>query len=129
MYNNFKFISYEVAKSKFNLDNLNSEEIFLINNFEKNLLNLDRKIIETKVIPIFITQVKFDGISSKELFLINEALKKFCKIRNYDIIKLDEIIKSFEKNDFYDPAHTGINGSIKISKILYPYLKNILVKY
>tara|TARA_B110000971_G_C19933630_1_gene465235 strand:+ start:62 stop:1102 length:1041 start_codon:yes stop_codon:yes gene_type:complete len=129
LYNNFKFISYEVAKSKFNLDNLNSEEIFLINNFEKNLLNLDRKIIETKVIPIFITQVKFDGISSKELFLINEALKKFCKIRNYDIIKLDEIIKSFEKNDFYDPAHTGINGSIKISKILYPYLKNILVKY
>jgi len=129
LYNNFKYINYQEAKFKFNLENLNLEETFLINNFEKNLLNLDRKIIETKVIPIFITQVKFDGISSKELFLINEFLKAFCKSRNYNIIKLDEIVTSFEKNDYYDPVHTGINGSIKISKILYPHLKNILINY
>ena len=129
LYNNFKYISYQKAKLKFNFDDLNSEEIFLTNNFKKNLLNLDRKIIETKVIPIFITQVKFDGISSKELFLINEILKNFCKSRNYDIIKLDEIVKNLGKNDFYDHFHTGISGSIKISKILYPHLKNILIDY
>ena len=33
------------------------------------------------------------------------------------------------KNDFYDVVHTGITGSTKISKILYPHLKNILVNY
>ena len=129
LYNNFKYINYQEAKIKFNLKNLNSEELFLINNFEKNLLNLDRKIIETKVIPIFITQIKFDGISSKELFLVNEFLKTFCESRNYHIIKLDEIVIGLEKGDFYDPVHTGINGSTKISKILYPHLKNILINY
>ena len=35
--------------------------------------------------------------------------------------------KGLEKNDFYDDVHTGINGSVKISKILYPHLKNILI--
>ena len=129
LYNDFKYINYQEAKLKFNLDDLNLEETFLIDNFEKNLLNLDKKIVETKVIPIFITQVRFDGIGSKKLFLINEKLKEFCRSRNYDIIKLDEIVKSFEKNDFYDEVHTGINGSVKISKILYPHLKNILINY
>jgi len=129
LYNDFKYISYQEAKLKFNLNDLNLEEIFLTNNFKKNLLNLDRKIIETKVIPIFITQVRFNGIGTKGLFLINEILKEFCKTRNYDIIKLDEIIKGFEKNDFYDQLHVGINGSKKISRILYPHLKNILINY
>ena len=129
LYNDFKYINYEEAKLKYNLNDLSSEDIILTNNFEKNLLNLDKKIIETKVIPIFITQVTFDGIGSKGLFLINEMLKEFCKRRNYDIIKLDEIIKSLEKNDFYDQVHTGINGSKKIAKILYPHLKNILINY
>jgi len=129
LYNDFKYINYEEAKLKYNLNDLSSEDIILTNNFEKNLLNLDKKIIETKVIPIFITQVRFDGIGTRGLFLINEMLKEFCKRRNYDIIKLDEIIKSLEKNDFYDQAHTGINGSKKIAKILYPHLKNILINY
>ena len=129
LYNNFRYINYQEAKLKFNLDDLSLEQSLVINNFEKNLLNLDRKIIETKVIPIFITQVSFEGNNSKELFLINETLKKFCKSRNYDIIKLDEIVKNFEKNDFYDVAHTGITGSTKISKILYPHLKDILTNY
>jgi len=129
LYDDYKYINYQEAKIKFNLKNLNLEEKNLLNNFEKNLLNLDKKITETKVVPIFITQVRFNGISTKTLFLVNETLKEFCKLRNYHIIKLDEIVEGFEKNDFYDKIHTGINGSQKISKILYPYLKEILIKY
>ena len=129
LYDDYKYINYQEAKIKFNLTNLNLEEKNLLNNFEKNLLNLDKKITETKVVPIFITQVRFNGISTKTLFLVNETLKEFCKLRNYHIIKLDEIVEGFEKNDFYDKIHTGINGSQKISKILYPYLKEILIKY
>ena len=129
LYDDYKYINYQEAKIKFNLKNLNLEEKNLLNNFEKNLLNLDKKITETKVVPIFITQVRFNGISTKTLFLVNETLKEFCKLRNYHIIKLDEIVEGFEKNDFYDKIHTGINGSQKISKILYPYLKEILIRY
>ena len=129
LYDDYKYINYQEAKIKFNLKNLNLEEKNLLNNFEKNLLNLDKKITETKVVPIFITQVRFNGISTKTLFLVNETLKEFCKLRNYHIIKLDEIVEGFEKNDFYDKIHPGINGSQKISKILFPYLKDILIKY
>ena len=129
LYDNYKYIDYQEAKLKFDLSILNEKEKNLLNNFEKNLLNLDKKIIETKVIPIFITQVRFNGISTKTLFLVNETLKEFCRLRNYHIIKLDEIVEGFDKNDFYDKIHTGINGSQKISKILYPYLKDILIKY
>ena len=129
LYKNYQYINYEEAKLKFDLKKLNKKEKNLLNNFEKNLLNLEKKIIETKVVPIFITQVRFDGVSKKTLFLVNETLKKFCNSRNYHIIKLDEMIDGFEKNDFYDDIHTGINGSQKISKILYPYLKDILIKY
>ena len=129
LYDDYKYINYQKAKQKFNFANLNLEEKNLLNNFEKNLLNLDKKIIETKVVPIFITQVRFNGISTKTLFLVNETLKEFCRLRNYHIIKLDEIVEGFEKNDFYDKIHPGINGSQKISKILFPYLKDILIKY
>lgn len=129
LYENYKFINYEKAKLKYNLGNLNETEKKLQKNFEKNLLNLDKKIIETQIIPIFITQVRFDGISNKRLFIINETLKKFCKLRNYNIIKLDEIINSFDKGDFYDDVHAGIKGSVKISNVIYPHLKKILIKY
>jgi hypothetical protein len=42
---------------------------------------------------------------------------------------LDEIVEGFEINDFYDDIHTGIDGSIKISKIIYLPLKKKLIKY
>ena len=39
------------------------------------------------------------------------------------------IIPEFKKGDFYDKIHTGVNGSKKISKLLYPKLKEILINY
>jgi len=129
LYKDYVFINYQKAKTKFNLDDLNSEELNLLDNFKKNLSNLDKEIARTNVIPIFITQVRFDGISTKTLFIINETLKEFCELRKFHIIKLDEMVESFKKDDFYDKIHTGINGSKKISKILYPKLKEILTSY
>ena len=88
-----------------------------------------KKIInENKINPIFITQIRYDGVSDFNLFLVNQALKKFCKKNDFYIIKLDEIIKSTKKNDFYDEIHTTVAGSIKISEHIYPYLKNIIFK-
>lgn len=129
LYKDYVFINYQEAKTKFNLDDLNNEELNLLDNFKKNLSNLDKEITRTDVIPIFITQVRFDGISTKTLFIINETLKEFCELRKFHIIKLDEMVESFKKDDFYDKIHTGINGSKKISKILYPKLKEILTSY
>ena len=74
-------------------------------------------------------QIKFDGISDKKLFIINEKLKEFCDNKNYHIIKLDEIIEGFEINDFYDNVHPSIGGSKKIAKEIYPYIKEIIVSF
>jgi len=129
LYDDYEFIDYKQAKLKFNLKELNTEEQNILDNFKKNMTNLEKKILENNIKPIFITQVKFDGINDKNLFIVNEALKEFCKSKNYDIIKLDEIIEILEVNDFYDQVHVGIDGSRKVAKEIYPYLKEIMINY
>lgn len=97
-----------------------------MNNFENNLNNLNKIISVKRFIPIFITQIKFNGLDDVKLYLINEYLKQFCYKNNYKIIKLDEKIINPPKNFFYDEAHTTIKGSEFISKVIYLELKNII---
>ena len=76
----------------------------------------------------FITQIQFDGINNKKLFIINEYLKEFCKINNYNIIKLDEMNYDLNDKDFYDEVHTTIEGSRKISNLIYKDIKKYLIE-
>ncbi len=128
LYDKFNYINYTNAYKKFSNKKKNEENIQVINNFNKNIENLKNIIVQKKISPIFITQIRYDGISDFNLFLINEKLKEFCKKNNFDIIKLDEIIDTTEKNDFYDDVHTTIIGSKKISEYIYPKLKEILIQ-
>ena len=96
--------------------------------FKSRLENLKNIIKKNKFIPIFITQIKFDGLSDKNLFLVNQELKKFSKSNNFDLISLDELVNNMEIDYYYDQLHTSISGSEKIVKILYPHLKKILEK-
>ena len=123
LYKNYKYINYYEASSiHTNLD-ASPQEINLLNNFKNNLDNLNFFIKKNKIIPIFITQIRYDGLASKNLFLINEFLKKFCALNNYNVIKVDELVEVMDKFDFYDEMHTTVNGSIKLAKIIYPELK------
>ena len=90
--------------------------------------NLKKIIKKNKFTPIFVTQIKFDGLSDKRLFLINQKIKKFSKSNNFDLIALDELINNMEVGNFFDSVHTSISGSEKIANILYPHLKKILEK-
>ncbi len=128
LYDKFNYINYTNAYKKFNKRKKNDENTQVINNFNNNIENLKNVIIHKNLNPIFITQIRYDGVSDFNLFLINEKLKEFCKKNNFDIIKLDEIINTTEKNDFYDEVHTTIAGSTKISEYIYPQLKEILIK-
>ena len=80
------FKSFDEAKNKFTIPN-NKEEKILIN-YENNLKILKKILEEKKIIPIFITQINYEGNGDKMLFLLNKTLKKFC-----------------EKNSFYTYAH------------------------
>ena len=97
----------------------------LLSQFEKKLEALDFYIKKYQIIPVFITQIGFDGLSSYNLYLINEKLKEFCKKKNYNIIKLDEKIISLERKTFFDPIHTLIKGNKIIANKIYLDLLNI----
>ena len=65
-------------------------------------------------------------MADRNLFLINQELKRFSKTNNFDLIALDELINNMEINDYFDQLHTSIPGSEKIAMTLYPLLKKIL---
>jgi hypothetical protein len=128
LYKNFNYTNYNQAKLIYKNYSLNEKNNTVINNFSKNLENLNKIIKDKKIIPIFITQINFDGLNNFNLYLINESLKDFCIKNNYNIIKLDEKINFLDEGYFYDEAHTTIKGSLYISNILYSDLKNIILK-
>ena len=121
LYDNFQFIDYKKASSLFStIDNEDIEYLKILNH---RLKELNKIIIENNIKPTFITQIKYDGVSEKRLFLVNEEIKKFSKIFNYQIIPLDELIQDMEIGDFFDEYHTTISGSKKIASVIYKYLK------
>ena len=128
LYNNFNFLNYENAKQKYINLELNEKNKNVIKNFSQNLNNLKREIDDRNAYPIFITQIQYDGLNNHSLFLVNEFLKHFCEINNYNIIKLDEMNYDLDEKDFYDKVHTTVTGSIKISSLIFPILKKYLIK-
>ena len=126
LYKNFDYINYNQAKKIYN--NRIPDEM-LLRQFEKKLDTLDFYILKYKIIPIFITQIGYEGLSNYNLYLINEKLKEFCKKKKYNIIKLDEKIVSLEKKTFFDPIHTLIKGNKIITNKIYLDLINIIKKY
>ena len=123
LYDNFTYTSYNQAKN-FKREISENDNNVLIQ-LDKRLLVLKNIIKSNNLIPIFITQVAYDGLSDQKLFLINERLKKFSIHNNYHLIKLDEIIE-MELYDFYDSVHTAPKGSKKIAETIYPYLVKFL---
>ena len=94
----------------------NSKENFVMQ-YINRLNNLNLILQNSNVVPIFITQIEYDGLRNSKLFLINKETKKFAKKNNYLFIPLDEIA-IMEEGDFYDPIHTTPQGSKKIAKLL-----------
>ena len=126
LYNNFNYINYQDAK-KMHLNKIPNK--LLVNQFEIKLNSLNFYIKKYNIIPIFITQIKYDGLSDYNLYLINEKLKEFCKNKNYNIIKLDEKIISLEKKTFFDTMHTLIKGNKVIINKIHLDLLNIFKTY
>ena len=121
LYNNFKYIDFISARELHT--NINNEDLALIEKFKFKLGKLNSIIKKNNIEPIFVTQVKFDGLKEKKLYLINNELKKFSFNNEYFIIPLDELI-TMGINDYYDPVHTTPQGSKKISNLIFKELSN-----
>ena len=118
---NYLYFNYSQATKVYNFENLKNKHSDLKLRFETRLNNLLPYLNNYNSTPIFITQVRHNGLLDEQLFLINELLKEFCKKNNIYIIKLDEIYNS-QREDFYDSVHTTAQGSDNISKIIYSEL-------
>ena len=115
IYKDFKYIDF-ISAQKIH-KNKNDDDLALINKFQFKLDKLNSIIKRNNIKPIFITQVKFDGLKDKKLYLINNELKNFSKVNDYFFIPIDELIL-MEINDFYDHVHTTPKGSSKIAEII-----------
>ena len=122
IYKDFKYIDF-ISAQKIH-KNKNEDDLALINKFQYKLDKLNSIIKKNNIKPIFITQVKFDGLKDKKLYLINNELKNFSKVNDYFFIPIDELIL-MEINDFYDHVHTTPKGSSKIADII----SENLIKY
>ena len=115
IYKDFKYIDF-ISAQKIH-KNKNDDDLALITKFQYKLDKLNSIIKRNNIKPIFITQVKFDGLKDKKLYLINNELKNFSKVNDYFFIPIDELIL-MEINDFYDHVHTTPKGSSKIADII-----------
>ncbi len=121
LYKDFEYIDYKKA-IKLHSIKINHEEKNHLSTFKVRLEKLNNIIAKNKFTPIFITQIKFDGLSDRRLFLVNEEIKKFTRKNNYKIVPIDELITKMSPGDFYDEVHTTISGSKKIAEIIYKNL-------
>jgi lysophospholipase L1-like esterase len=123
LYNNFEFIDFQKALSLHK--NLDKKDLDLIKKFRFKLIKLQNVIVKYKITPIFISQLKFDGLRDKDLFLANNELKNFARENKYFVIPIDEILL-MDKYDYYDRFHTTPKGSKKIADAIFPYLVKFL---
>ncbi len=125
LYKNFKYVDYDEAKYLYDQREMNIRQEKTLLFYRKNLEELKYFLDKYVIIPIFVTQIKYDGLSSKRLYLINEETKKFANVNSYKIVKLDEIYKP-EVGDFFDDLHTTPKGSEKIANIIFNEIKEKL---
>ena len=128
LYKNYSYIDYDKAIKKYQGVALNAWQQKTLKFYRQNLNQLKSHIEKWNLEPIFVTQVRFDGISTHRLFFINEETKRFCYKNNFSIIKLDEIYIPGKK-DYFDEIHTTPQGSLKVAEIIYPKLKEHLKKF
>ena len=125
LYENFEYVDYRKATVLHK--NLNQKDLEFKTMFQNKLLKLNSIIKTKKFKPIFITQLKFDGLKDKKLFLVNNELKLFAETNDYFLIPLDEIL-NMQVNDFYDEVHTTPQGSQRIANTIFPILLNFFEK-
>ena len=123
LYKNFKY--YDFNKAKKNNKEITNREIKILKQIEMRFQILSQIFKKNKIDPIIITQVEFNGLEDRTLFLVNNLLKKIAQENEFHIIKLDELA-TMKVNDFYDTVHTTPQGSARIANTIYPLLKKIL---
>ena len=124
-YKDYKYINYKEALKIHNIKYLKSKHEKHISQYLNNIEILNNYAIDNNAIPIFITQVRYDGLKADVLFILNYSLIEFCKKRNFSCIDLGKKLNG-ELRYWYDPVHTSILGSKIVAETIIDDLVKIL---
>ena len=123
--NNYSYINYNKALKIHNIDKLKKKYKVEIKNYLYRVDVLVSLVEKNDGHPIFINQVKFDGLKDEVLFILNYSLIEHCKINKINCIDSAKLING--KFEFwYDTTHSTILGSEVIAKSIINELINIL---
>lgn len=124
---NFNFLNYDKALLSFNVKNiLKIHE----NRIKYYLKNIDELYLLSKNIgaePIFINQLTSDGSNNKSLFALNYSLIQHCKSKGYNCVDLAKKLNG-KREYWWDGIHTTIEGSKKISELIFPELLDFILE-
>ena len=122
--NKVKYTSYLDAKKIIEKEEISEEQKSKILQYQDNLNELKKVILEKNIKPIFITQIDSAGNHNQILYRINFETKKFAIENGFTLIRLDEEI-ILNPDDFYDDVHSNQIGSVKTANYIFSKLKNL----
>ena len=124
---NYKYVNYTEALKIHNIKYLKHKHKKRITNYLNNIEILSNYATNNNATPIFITQVRYDGLKVSNLFILNYSLIEYCEKRNLSCIDLGKKLNGKIKY-WYDAVHTSIQGSKVIAEVLIDDLDKIIKK-
>ena len=124
-FDDYKYINYEKALKIHNIEYLKSKHEKKISSYLNNVEILNNYAINNNGLPIFVTQVQFDGLREEMIFILNYSLIEYCEIRNLNCIDLAKKLNG-KLSFFYDMAHTTSSGSKIIAETIVDDLAKII---
>jgi len=122
---NYKYINYEQALKIHDVGFLKAKHKKLISNYLNNVEILSNYAEKNNGVPIFISQVRYDGLKVGVLFILNYSLIQYCEKRNLNCIDLGKKLNGKVKY-WYDDAHTSILGSKVIAETIVDDIHSII---
>ena len=124
-YKDYKYINYKEALKIHNIKYLKSKHEKRISHYLNNIEILSNYAINNNAVPIFVTQVKYDGLKTGVLFILNYSLIEYCEKKNINCIDLGKKLNG-EFRYWYDPVHTSILGSKIVAETIVDDLVKII---
>ena len=97
----------------------------LISNYLNNVEILSNYATKNNATPVFITQVRYDGLKAGVLFILNYSLIEYCEKKNINCIDLGKKLNG-KLRYWNDPVHSSILGSKIIAETIVDDLVKII---
>ena len=123
--NDYEYINYEKALEIHDIEYLKSKHQKRISNYLNNIKILNNYARSNGAVPVFVTQVRYDGLKVGNIFILNYSLIEYCKKRNLNCIDLGKKLNG-KLEYWYDIVHTTKLGSKIVAETIINDLAKII---